>query len=172
MTFLLLVLLFALPVAELAVLVQVSRAIGILDAIALLLVTSLIGVWLTRRAGRGALTRIRRTQEAGKLPSREMTDGAIGLGAGVLLVLPGFITDGLGLALFLPPVRAGVRTLVLRRLRRSGRVVVWHDPSRDDGQRHEGDDVWDVESWEEPAEPGTTHPRPQSWHQGEIGGPR
>lgn len=172
MTFLLLVLLFALPVAELAVLVQVSQAIGILDAIALLLVTSLIGVWLTRRAGRGALTRIRRTQEAGKLPSREMTDGAIGLGAGVLLVLPGFITDALGLALFLPPVRAGVRTLLLRRLRVSGRAVGWRHAPRGDGERHTRDGIWDVESWEEPAEPGTRHPGPQSWHQGELGGPR
>jgi UPF0716 protein FxsA len=172
MTLLLLLLLLALPVAELAVLVQVSRAIGVLDAVALLLVTSLVGVWVTRRTGRGALTRMRRTQEAGKLPSREMTDGAIGLAAGVLLVLPGFITDGLGVALFLPPVRVGLRTLVLHRFRRHGQLIVWNGPAwRHDGRDTARDEVWDVDSWEEPTEPGAQS-RPQSRHQGEIGGPR
>lgn len=164
MAVLLLLLLFALPVAELAVLVRLSQAIGVLDAIALLLLTSLVGVWLTRRVGLSAVRRIRRTQEAGRLPSREMTDGALGVAAGVLLIVPGFITDALGVALFLPPVRAGVRVLALRWFRRDGRIVV----RRGRTLRSDGSPMMDVESWEEaPA----SEPGPQAGHRGELGGP-
>lgn len=159
MAVLLLLLFIALPVAELAVLIEVSRAVGVLDAVALLLVTSLVGVWLTRRTGRDALRRVRRAQAAGSLPSREMTDGAFGLAAGVLLIVPGFITDALGVALLLPPIRAGVRSLVLHRLRRHGRLVVHHGQSFPDSA---DDIVWDVESSEEP---------PQAEGRREIGGP-
>lgn len=159
MAVLLLLLLVALPVAELAVLIEVSQAVGVLDAVALLLVTSLVGVWLTRRTGRDALTRIRRAQAAGKQPSREMTDGAVGLAAGVLLIVPGFITDTLGVALLIPPIRAGVRSLILHRLRRHSRLIVHHGQSfRNPG----GDGIWDVESWEEP---------PRAQGRREIGGP-
>jgi UPF0716 protein FxsA len=164
MAVLLLLLLFALPVAELAVLIRLSQAIGVLDAIGLLLLTSLVGVWLTRRAGLSAVRRIRRTQEAGRLPSREMTDGALGVAAGVLLVVPGFITDVLGVALFLPPVRAGVRALALRWFRRDGRVVRRGRTFQGDG----GSAVVDVESWEEAP---VSEPRPQTRHRGELGGP-
>jgi UPF0716 protein FxsA len=159
MALLVLLLLVALLVAELAVLIEVSQAVGVLDAIALLLVTSLVGVWLTRRSGRDALRRVRRVQAAGSQPSREVTDGALGLAAGVLLIVPGFITDTLGIALLLPPVRAGARSLILHRLRRHGRIVVHHEQSFPNSG---SDMVWDVESWEE---------RPRSQGRREIGGP-
>lgn len=141
-------LLLALPVAELVVIVQVAGSIGVPNTLGLLLLVSIVGVTLARRAGLGALERLRRSQLEGTPPSRDLTDAALLLLAAFLLVLPGFISDVMGLALLLPPVRALVRTVVLQRLSKSRRVVLVGQTARRDG-----DEVWDVESWEEPPQP-------------------
>lgn len=146
MFILLLILLVALPIAELAVLVQVASATSVLDTIGLLILVSIVGVWLAKRAGLGVVARMRETQARGEPPSRELADGALILLAAGLLVLPGFITDVVGILLLLPPVRAVVRTLLLRRLRNSNVVVVG---GRGRGASRGGVDVWDVESWED-----------------------
>lgn len=161
MLFLLLLLLVALPIAELAVLVQVASATSVLDTIGLLILVSVVGVWLAKRAGLGVIARMRETQARGEPPSRELADGALILLAAGLLVLPGFITDVVGILLLLPPVRAAVRTLLLRRLRAGGNVVVIGGSAR--GAQRCGVEVWDVESWEEPPSDGT---------RGELGGGR
>lgn len=148
MLFLLLILLVALPIAELAVLVQVAGSIGVLDTIGLLILVSVVGVWLAKRAGLGVIARMRETQARGEAPSRELADGALILLAAGLLVLPGFISDAVGILLLLPPVRALVRTVLLRRFRNGGNVVVMGGRGR--GTRQGGVEVWDVESWEEP----------------------
>jgi UPF0716 protein FxsA len=147
MLFLLLFLLVALPIAELAVLVQVASATSVLDTIGLLILVSIVGVWLAKRAGLGVIARMRETQAKGEVPSRELVDGGLILLAAGLLVLPGFITDVVGILLLLPPVRAGVRTLVLRRLRNSSNIVIAGGRGR--GTTQGGVEVWDVESWEE-----------------------
>jgi UPF0716 protein FxsA len=104
----------------------------------------MVGVWLAKREGLGVVTRMRRAQERGEVPSRELADGALILLASALLVLPGFISDVIGILLLLPPVRAGVRTLVLRRFRNSANIVTVHRQ----GQAGPSSAVWDVESWE------------------------
>ena len=152
MLFLLLILLVALPIAELAVLVQVAGSIGVLDTIGLLILVSVVGVWLAKRAGLGVVARLRDTTARGEPPSRELADGALILLAGVLLVLPGFISDVIGILLLLPPVRALVRTVLLRRLRNRGDVVVVSGHGRDAAGAV---GVWDVESWEDTPPDGT-----------------
>jgi UPF0716 protein FxsA len=147
MLFLFLLLLVALPIAELAVLVQVASATSVLDTIGLLILVSIVGVWLAKREGLGVIARMRDTQARGEPPSRELADGALILLAAGLLVLPGFISDAVGILLLLPPVRAGVRTLLLRRLRNSSNVVMVGGRGR--GATRDGLEVWDVESWEE-----------------------
>jgi UPF0716 protein FxsA len=157
MLFLLLVLLVALPIAELAVLVQVAGSIGVFETIGLLILVSIVGVWLAKRAGLGVIARMRETQARGEAPSRELADGALILLAAGLLVLPGFISDVVGILLLLPPVRAVVRTLVLRRFRDSGNVVVVSGRGR--GSAAGGVEVWDVDSWEDdPASGGGSGP--------------
>ena len=148
MLFLLLLLLVALPIAELAVLVQVAGSIGVFETIGLLILVSIVGVWLAKRAGLGVVARMRETQARGEAPSRELADGALILLAAGLLVLPGFISDAFGILLLLPPIRAGVRTLVLRRFRGSGNVVVVSGRGPGVGTPR-GVEVWDVESWED-----------------------
>ena len=114
---LLLVLFIAVPIAELYVFVQAAHAMGFFTALAVLVLVSIVGAALVRREGLGVLRRLQATMGRGELPAREMVDGVLVLFAGVLLVVPGFVTDAIGLLLLLPPVRAGARFLVLRRFR-------------------------------------------------------
>lgn len=107
----------AVPIIELAVLIKVGAAIGVLDTIALLVVLSLLGGWLVRREGLTVLRRVQGSLSAGRMPGTELLDGLLVLVAGALLLTPGLVTDALGLVLLLPPVRALVRGLVTRRYR-------------------------------------------------------
>jgi UPF0716 protein FxsA len=100
-----LVLLICWPIAELLVAVKVAEAIGVLLTVILLLAGWPLGLWLLRAEGRGAWRRLNRSVQTGQAPGREVLNGAlILLGAG-LLIVPGFITDVLGMLLFLPPTR-------------------------------------------------------------------
>lgn len=161
MAWLLLFLLVALPFAELAVIVQVAGAVGILDTVALLLIVSLVGVWLAKRAGLGVFARMRQAQLEGRTPSKEVADGALVLLAGGLLLLPGFLSDLVGILLLLPPTRAVVRTLALRQFARRGRVVVVSGRQYGEATGRGRSEIWDVESWEE---------APPHRSSGEIGG--
>src|ERR671931_1118774 len=105
-----LVLLFiAVPIAELAVIIQVGQLIGVWWTIALLIADSLLGAWLMRHQGRAAWRRFNEAVQRGRVPAREVLDGALVIFGGALLLTPGFITDVLGLILLLPPTRELVR---------------------------------------------------------------
>ena len=110
-------------IVEIAVMIQVGQLIGFLNTIGLLLLVSLIGAWLVKRQGLGVMARIREQRMAGRLPAAEVFDGALVLVAGVLLVIPGFVTDALGLLLLIPPIRAVARRFVSRRVMREVEMV-------------------------------------------------
>ena len=119
---LLLVLLFiVVPIVELYVIIQIGQAIGILPTIALLILDSVLGAALMRSQGRAAWMRFNRALAEGRIPGQEVMDGALVIFGGALLLTPGFLSDILGLILLLPPTRAIVRTLLLRRF--AGRIV-------------------------------------------------
>jgi UPF0716 protein FxsA len=114
---LLLVLLFiVVPIIELFVIIQVGEAIGVLPTIALLIADSILGSMLMRSQGRTAWRRFNAALAEGRIPHREVLDGALVIFGGALLLTPGFISDILGLVLLLPPTRVLVRGLVARRL--------------------------------------------------------
>jgi UPF0716 protein FxsA len=98
-------LLLALPLIEIAVFVEVGRQIGVLPTIALVVLSGIAGCILLRIQGFGILARIRQQIEAGQDPSRELAHGVMVVVAGILLLIPGFVTDILGILLFIPPVR-------------------------------------------------------------------
>jgi UPF0716 protein FxsA len=110
-------------VVEISVIIQVGQWIGFLNTVGLLLLVSLLGAWLVKRQGLGVMARIREQRSAGRLPATEAFDGALILVAGVLLVIPGFVTDALGLLLLVPPIRAVVRRFVSRRVLREVEMV-------------------------------------------------
>jgi UPF0716 protein FxsA len=114
---LVLLLLVLWPVAELFVAVKVAEAIGVLLTILLLLASWPVGSWLLRSTGRHAWQRLSAAVAAGSPPARPVIDGALGLVGGVLFLVPGFITDVLGAALLLSPIRAVARRAIERNFR-------------------------------------------------------
>ena len=115
---LLVVLFVFVPIVELAVIIQVGQALGVLQTLLLMVVVSVVGAWLVKHEGIGVWRRAQRQLEMGAVPGRELVDGTLIMFAGVLLLTPGFVSDCIGILLLLPPVRAGLRGLVIRRLRR------------------------------------------------------
>ena len=115
--------LFVLFIAELWVMVLVAMRIGVLDTVALLVLMPVLGVWLVKRAGLAVFRRVHATLEAGGIPHKEVIDGFLLLFAGVLLIVPGFITGAVGLLLLLPPVRIAVRSMLLRSFKQRGSLA-------------------------------------------------
>lgn len=111
----LLVAFIVVPIAELAVIVATSQAIGLGWTLLLLFGFSIAGSVLAKRQGLEVWRRVRATLERGQMPSSELVDGFLVLLAGALLLSPGFLTDVVGVALLLPPVRAGIRRAATRR---------------------------------------------------------
>ena len=152
MVFVVLALVFlVVPIAELYVIVQVAGSIGIPETIVLLIAISVLGAWLAKVAGVAVLYRLQRTIRAGRVPSSEIVDGALVLLAGALMITPGFLSDLLAIFLLLPPSRALVRGVVLRRIQARGGLFTMVS-SMPTGRKPTGDDIWDVESWEDPPE--------------------
>jgi UPF0716 protein FxsA len=113
---LLLVLVFiVVPIAELYVLIQIGQAIGVLPTIAILILDSILGAALMRQQGRAAWLRFNRALAEGRVPGREVIDGVLVIFGGALLLTPGFLSDILGLVLLLPPTRAVIRGMLVRR---------------------------------------------------------
>ena len=122
-------LVFLLGVLELVVIIKVGAAIGAIEAVALLIGVTIVGVWLVKREGLAVLRRARRDADEGRMPTASLLDGMILLVAGALLIFPGFLTDIVAVFLLLPPVRALVR-------RRPGGPLRAPDVGRDGPGRH------------------------------------
>jgi UPF0716 protein FxsA len=112
----LLILFILVPIAELYVIVQVGQAIGVLPTIAILVASSVIGSVLLRMQGRTAWRRFNAAISEGRAPTREVLDGVLVIAGGLLMVVPGFLTDIVGVLFLLPPTRALIRRLFLGRL--------------------------------------------------------
>ena len=105
------------PITEIAVFVMVGQFIGVLPTIALVILTAVLGATLLRHRGMGLAMKVRGEMEAGRVPGRELANGAMMLVAGVLLLTPGFVTDSLGFLLFVPQVRARVFEFLAKRVK-------------------------------------------------------
>jgi len=114
LTFLPFVLLIV-PIAEISVFIVVGGKIGALWTIGLVLFTAILGSILLRIEGFRTFAQIRDKMNTGQIPGEELAKGAMILVAGVLLLTPGFITDSLGFALFLPFVRKMIWTFFAKR---------------------------------------------------------
>ncbi len=111
---LLVLLLFILvPLAEIAVFIEVGGSIGLLPTLALCVLTAAIGTVCIRQQGFSLIERARAQLDAGAAPVFELVSGVCLLIAGVLLLVPGFVTDAAGFLLLLPPVRRALFDKVL-----------------------------------------------------------
>lgn len=108
----LLVAFIGVPLLEIYVLIQVGQVIGPWWTILLLVLDSILGTWLIRREGSRAWRALRTALESGRMPGRELADGALILVGGTLMISPGFVTDALGMVLILPLTRPLARRLL------------------------------------------------------------
>jgi UPF0716 protein FxsA len=99
-------LLVAVPIIEIALFIQIGGWIGLWPTIGIVILTAAIGTMLLRAQGLAALGELQRRLSAGEDPSATLAHAAMILVAGILLLTPGFFTDGVGFLLLTPPVRA------------------------------------------------------------------
>ena len=88
--------------AEIYVLVSVGQAIGGLSTVLLVIITAFIGSSLLRQQGWSTMAKAQQSMAEGRTPAFEMMEGVVILVSGVLLLTPGFLTDGLGLLGLMP----------------------------------------------------------------------
>src|SRR5437868_8594751 len=100
---LILLLLICWPLLELFVAFEVSRVIGVPYTVLLLILSWPIGVWAVRSQGRAVWQRLADGAAIGRPPARAVLDGALVLVGGVLMILPGFVSDAFGALLLAPP---------------------------------------------------------------------
>ena len=126
---LILLVLVSLPLLEIAVLVAVGSKIGVLATIGLVILTGMIGTYLLKMEGASAFSKLQTELKSGRPPEKELANAAMIVLAGIFLIIPGFVSDVIGLLLFLPPVRAFVISSL------AGRVTVIRPQThrRDDG---------------------------------------
>ncbi len=125
-------LLTLLPLVELALLLWIAQHTSWQTALLLVILPSLLGAYLMRRAGARSWQGLRRRDGLGQVSAHQLADGAFTFLAGVLLLAPGILTDLAGLALLLPPVQRFVKYWLVHRI--TGRVTGWSQsapPTRD-----------------------------------------
>jgi UPF0716 protein FxsA len=103
-------------IAELFVAIKVAEAIGVGYMLLLLIASWPIGAWALRSQGRAAWRRLSDAVAAGRSPGREVLDGVLVLLGGLLLIVPGFISDVIGALALLPPTRWLLRGQLARHL--------------------------------------------------------
>jgi len=97
--------LLVVPILEIYVIIQIGQVIGGWPTVALLLVESALGAWIIKREGRRAWNALQAAFQTGKMPGRELSDAALILVGGTLLLTPGFVTDIFGFFFVLPFTR-------------------------------------------------------------------
>jgi len=93
------------PIIEIGLFIQLGGFLGLWQTLGIVVLTALIGSLLLRTQGLSTLEELKRTAETGQSPAGPMANGALILVAGLLLLTPGFFTDGIGFLLMVPPFR-------------------------------------------------------------------
>ena len=99
-------LLWLLPLLEIAGFIIVGGWIGVLPTLLLIVTTTIVGLAILRVQGFMTLLQIQRRMQAGEQPANEVLDTTLLMLGGFLLVIPGFITDAIGLLLLIPKIRS------------------------------------------------------------------
>ena len=151
------------PLIEIALFIQVGGLIGLWPTLGIVVLTAVLGTWLVRSQGRMAMGRLRSSFSELNDPTEPLAHGAMILIAGALLLTPGFLTDAVGFALLMPPVREAVFRYIARR------VVVHEfqmgpDPRRPPHHRPARDDIIDGDY--EEVRPRDPNAPPSGWVEG------
>ena len=106
--------------AELAVFIAIGSEVGALLTIIGIAVTAMVGLWLLKSQGRAIMASLQQKMARGEAPVASMADGAAIAAGAVLMLIPGYITDAMGLVLFIPGVRTIIGAGLIARMMRRG----------------------------------------------------
>ena len=93
------------PIIEIAIFITVGSNIGILNTIAIILLTAIVGIFFVKRQGLNLLFNAQRNMAQGIMPTEEIKGGIFLLISGLLLITPGFFTDCVGFLMFFKPMQ-------------------------------------------------------------------
>ena len=93
------------PIIEISIFITIGNNIGLLNTVAIILLTAMIGIYFVRRQGLTLLFNAQRNMTQGIMPTEEIKGGIFLLISGLLLITPGFFTDCVGFLMFLKPVQ-------------------------------------------------------------------
>ena len=137
--------LLMLPLVEIAIFIKVGQTIGLLPTLALIIAAALVGGLLLRMQGLQIIGQLRSNMSTGRLPGRTIADTMmIGLAA-LLLLLPGFLSDVLALALLLPPVRGWIYARLASRVTVVSATSGYRGPRQPDDPRVGGPGTIDLD---------------------------
>lgn len=111
-----LLLVLAAPFLEIATFIWVGGEIGIFPTLAAIIATAVAGLAILRWQGMGLLADSRAMMARGEVPARQFAEAMMLAFGGVLLLIPGFLTDALGFALLIPPIRSALYKFLSRNM--------------------------------------------------------
>lgn len=162
MPFLIMLIIFVLiPVVELSVLIRVGEVLGSWNTVALVILTAVVGVSLVRSQGLSTLMSVQKKLAIGEAPGQEIVEGMMLAMAGILLLIPGFVTDLIGLILLTPITRAPLARYFYQRMQlkvvTGAQFRAGANPFEPPHQRGQGGDVFEGE-FERKADPSDKRP--------------
>jgi UPF0716 protein FxsA len=112
MSFIPLLLFVGIPVLEISMFISVGTVIGLGPTLAIVIATAIIGAVLVKKQGLKTLFSAKKNLRNNQLPIHEFFDGLILIVAGLFLITPGFVTDSIGLLLFLPQIKMFLKNII------------------------------------------------------------
>jgi len=97
------------PIIEIVIFITVGSNIGIINTIAIIIITAFVGIYLVRKQGINLLFNAQRNLSQGVTPTQEIIGAIFLLISGLLLITPGFFTDFIGFAIFIKPIQSFIR---------------------------------------------------------------
>lgn len=120
---LLLLIFIAVPIIEITIMLQMGDAIGGWNTILLIIATAVIGALLVKLQGVRNWMAMQQRMLQGQVPELEMVGGLLIFFAGVLLITPGFVTDIIGFALLVTPIRHAFAGRLIGRMQAKGKAA-------------------------------------------------
>ena len=113
--------------AELAALVAIGSELGVLLTIAGIFVTAMVGIWLLRNQGLAIMSSLQAQLARGEAPVASLAAGTSVMAGAMLMLIPGYLTDAIGLVMFLPVIRTLIGASLLKWLTNRGGFMMRGD---------------------------------------------
>ncbi|CAG9611440.1 hypothetical protein BACCIP111899_00610 [Bacillus rhizoplanae] len=121
-------LLILIPALEVTVLIGSSQLIGLWPTFCVIVVMSIMGAYIAKRQGVAVWRDIQYRLSRGEIPGDAVLDAICIFAGGVLLLIPGYITDCIGLVLLIPIARKPVKYMIIkwmeRKINRNNTIIV------------------------------------------------